>query len=79
MKPRSGDPEKPGLLEYLEDIIGSNQFKDDIEKKDEEYEVLQNERREKGERMRIHEADLEKLNESKNLAIEYVRNEKQSY
>lgn len=24
MKPRSGDPEKPGLLEYLEDIIGSN-------------------------------------------------------
>lgn len=29
--------------------------------------------------MRIHEADLEKLNESKNLAIEYVRNEKQSY
>lgn len=41
MKPRSGDPEKPGLLEYLEDIIGSNQFKDDIEKKDEEYEILQ--------------------------------------
>ncbi len=34
MKPRSGDPEKPGLLEYLEDIIGSNQFKEDIEKKD---------------------------------------------
>jgi len=29
--------------------------------------------------MRIHEADLEKLSESKNLAIEYVRNEKQSY
>ena len=41
MKPRSGDVEKPGLLEYLEDIIGSNQFKEDIEKKDEEYEVLQ--------------------------------------
>nr|AAS90118.1 condensin subunit [Tetrahymena thermophila] len=79
MKPRSGDPEKPGLLEYLEDIIGSNQFKEDIEKKDEEYEVLQNERREKGERMRIHEADLEKLQESKNLAIEYIRNEKLSY
>ena len=26
MKQKSGDPDKPGLLEYLEEIIGSNQF-----------------------------------------------------
>jgi len=24
MKPKTGDENKPGLLEYLEDIIGSN-------------------------------------------------------
>ncbi|EGR34361.1 SMC4 structural maintenance of chromosomes 4, putative [Ichthyophthirius multifiliis] len=79
MKPKSGDPEKPGLLEYLEDIIGSDQFKEEIEKKEEQHEGLQNERREKGERMRIHEVDLEKLNESKNLAVDYVRSERQKY
>ena len=76
MKPMSGDSDKPGLLEYLEDIIGSDQFKEEIEKKDEEHENLQNEKREKGERMRIHEIDLEKLNEAKNLAVEYIKNEK---
>ena len=26
MKSKSGDPDKPGLLEYLEDIIGSNEY-----------------------------------------------------
>jgi len=31
MKQKSGDREKPGLLEYLEDIIGSNQFIEKIE------------------------------------------------
>jgi structural maintenance of chromosome 4 len=34
MKPRSGDPDKPGLLEYLEDIIGSNIYKERIEELD---------------------------------------------
>ena len=31
MKPKSGDPDKPGLLEYLEDIIGSNKHKQKID------------------------------------------------
>ena len=31
MKQKSGDPDKPGLLEYLEEIIGSNQFIERIE------------------------------------------------
>jgi len=31
MKQKSGDQEKPGLLEYLEEIIGSSQFIDRIE------------------------------------------------
>jgi len=26
MKPKTGDENRPGLLEYLEDIIGSNSF-----------------------------------------------------
>ena len=31
MKQKSGDRDKPGFLEYLEDIIGSNQFIEKIE------------------------------------------------
>ena len=34
MKPKSGDVDKPGLLEYLEDIIGSIRFKEKIEELD---------------------------------------------
>lgn len=55
MKPKSGDPERPGLLEYLEDIIGSNQYKEKIEELDEQYEKGNERRREQGERMRITE------------------------
>lgn len=47
MKPMTGDENKPGLLEYLEDIIGSNQFAQEIVEKDERYERLALKRQEK--------------------------------
>jgi structural maintenance of chromosome 4 len=31
MRPKSGDADKPGLLEYLEDIVGTNVFQEIIE------------------------------------------------
>ena len=31
MKPKSGDPDKPGLIEYLEDIIGSASYQAQID------------------------------------------------
>ena len=31
MKPKAPTPHETGMLEYLEDIIGSNRFVDDIE------------------------------------------------
>lgn len=33
MKPRSGSTDNPGLLEYLEDIIGSVKYKEEIEER----------------------------------------------
>jgi structural maintenance of chromosome 4 len=76
MKPKSGNEEKPGLLEYLEDIIGSNQYKEKIESLEVEFEKLQEQRREKGERMRFTESELEKLNGAKNIAVNFVKKEK---
>ena len=79
MKPKSGNSENPGLLEYLEDIIGSGVHKEKIEKNQAKYEELVEIRREKGERMKFFYKDLEKLNDAKNLAIEFVRREKNIY
>jgi structural maintenance of chromosome 4 len=77
MKPKSGDPEKPGLIEYLEDIIGSSQFQERIEQLSQDSERLEVMRRERGEIMRIVEGDLARLEPAKDKAIEYVRREKQ--
>ncbi len=79
MKAKSGNADSPGLLEYLEDIIGSNQHKEEIEKLEVEYEAKQEVRREKGERMRLAETELEKLNNSKETAINFVRKEKELF
>ena len=79
MKPKSNDISNPGLLEYLEDIIGSNQYKQKIESLEEEYTQLVDMQADRQERVRINEEDLEKLDDSKNTAIEYVRKEKECF
>lgn len=75
MKAKTGDPDKPGLLEYLEDIIGSNKYQEQIDGLLEQYLVLDAQRREKGEMMRVVEMDLEKLEPAKDKAVEFVRRE----
>ncbi len=40
MKPRGQGENDEGLLEYFEDIIGSDRFKVDIEEKGKELETL---------------------------------------
>lgn len=79
MKPKSGKQEDPGLLEYLEEIIGSCVYKEKIESMDEEYTKLYESKREKNELVSISRMELLKLESSKNLAIEYVKKEKQIY
>lgn len=77
MKPKSGDPDKPGLIEYLEDIIGTSLYQEQIETLSQDSEKLEVMRRERGEVMRIVENDLQRLEPSKDKAVEYVRKEKQ--
>lgn len=75
MKSKTGDENNPGLLEYLEDIIGSNTFNEKIIEKEKNFELLQLTRREKAELVKISEEDLKKLDDEKNLAVEYVKAE----
>lgn len=48
MKQKSGDRDKPGLLEYLEDIIGSNVYIEQIEMSTTEYNAIEETKHEKG-------------------------------
>ncbi len=44
MKPKAQTPHDEGLLEYLEDLIGTNRYVESIEKKGQEVETINEER-----------------------------------
>ena len=79
MKPKTGKQDDPGLLEYLEDIIGSYVYKEKIDSLEEEYFKLYEKKREKNDLVNISKLELVKLETAKNVAVEYVRKEKQIY
>ena len=65
MKPKAPNEHEDGLLEYLEDIIGTSKYKVPIEKMGEEVERLNEVRSEKLIRVRIMEK------EKQNLEVKY--------
>jgi len=65
MKPKAPNEHEDGLLEYLEDIIGTSKYKVPIEKMGEEVERLNEIRSEKLIRVRIMEK------EKQNLEVKY--------
>ena len=75
MKAKTGDENNPGFLEYLEDIIGSNTFNSKILEEEKKFETISLQRRERAELVKISEEDLKKLDNEKNLAIDYVKAE----
>ncbi|KIY69191.1 hypothetical protein CYLTODRAFT_394097 [Cylindrobasidium torrendii FP15055 ss-10] len=72
MKPKGGENEE-GLLEYLEDIIGSNQFKEPIEQAMTELEEINATRQDKFARLRRVEKEREALLEKKEEVNDYFR------
>lgn len=73
MKPKAASEHDEGLLEYLEDIIGTSQYKAPIEEALVEMERLQEERAEKMNRLRLVERDKAALEEKKREAEDYLR------
>ena len=57
MKPKAQNEHEEGLLEYLEDIIGTSRFKQPIEEQQKLLEQLTDERDEKLTRLKIVEKD----------------------
>ncbi len=73
MKPKAPSEHEDGLLEYLEDIIGTSKYKEPIDEALVEVERLQEERQIKLNRLRLVEKEKAALEERKREAEDYLR------
>ena len=69
MKPKALNEHDEGMLEYLEDIIGTNRYKEPVEKLKEHTDALSTMRQTKLERVTQMEAEVEELRGARNDAI----------
>ena len=72
MKPKGETKHEDGLLEYLEDIIGSTRFKDPIEEMNKDLEEINEKRTEKVNRTKVAEKDRDNLKGAKEEAQTYL-------
>mmetsp|Transcript_50633 Transcript_50633/g.147258 ORF Transcript_50633/g.147258 Transcript_50633/m.147258 type:complete len:1378 (-) Transcript_50633:296-4429(-) len=72
MKPKALTPHEDGLLEYLEDIIGSNRLVEPIEEAEKAMEKLTETRQEKLNRLRVSEREREGLDGPRREAEAWV-------
>lgn len=79
MKPKTNDPQDPGMLEYLEDIIGTYKYKEEIVKIEMDLQKWLEGKSDKLERLKISEFDLVQLEDQKQGALEYIKTEKQYF
>lgn len=75
MKPKAQSVHEDGLLEYLEDIIGSNRLLEPIEQADGIVEKLTEQRQEKLNRLRVAEREKEALDGPRKEAETWVSGE----
>lgn len=72
MKPKSTTAHDEGLLEYLEDIIGTNRFKEPIEQTQQTLEEVASKRSQQLERVKLVEREKAALAARKKVADEYL-------
>ncbi|KAG9294199.1 hypothetical protein G9A89_021558 [Geosiphon pyriformis] len=75
MKPKAQSEHDEGLLEYLEDIIGTSKYKLPIEEASDQLEKLNDERSEKLNRVKIVEKEKQSLEGKKAEAEAFLRDE----
>ncbi|KAM5345891.1 hypothetical protein ACJ41O_011752 [Fusarium nematophilum] len=75
MKPKAGNEHEDGLLEYLEDIIGTSKYKTPIEESATEVETLNDVCMEKSGRVQHVEKEKNSLEDKKDKALAYIRDE----
>ncbi|KAL2801273.1 RecF/RecN/SMC [Aspergillus keveii] len=75
MKPKAANEHEDGLLEYLEDIIGTSKYKQPIEEAATELETLNDVCVEKNNRVQHVENEKTALVDKKDKALAYIREE----
>ncbi|KAF8476960.1 RecF/RecN/SMC N terminal domain-containing protein [Kalaharituber pfeilii] len=75
MKPKGKDDNDDGLLEYLEDIIGTSKYKQPIEDGAQEVEALNDVCMEKSTRVQHVEKEKNALEDKKNIALNFIKDE----
>ena len=75
MKPKAANEHDDGLLEYLEDIIGTSKYKTPIEESAAEVETLNDVCVEKSGRVQHVEKEKNGLEDKKNKALAYIKDE----
>ncbi|GFZ50178.1 hypothetical protein JCM24511_07933 [Saitozyma sp. JCM 24511] len=73
MKAKAQNEHEDGLLEYLEDIIGTTKYKEPIEQASLEVEALNEQRGEKMNRLRVVEREKAALEDKKREAEDFLR------
>ncbi|CAD6578745.1 MAG: hypothetical protein TREMPRED_002256 [Tremellales sp. Tagirdzhanova-0007] len=73
MKAKAQNEHEDGLLEYLEDIIGTTRYKEPIEQASREVETLNEERGERMNRLRVVEREKAALEDKKHEAEDFLR------
>lgn len=73
MKPKVENPGDKGLLEYLEDIIGTERYKKPLFLLNERLEKLNDERTEKHNRCRLAEREMKDLELPMTQAVDYLK------
>ncbi|KAJ3016893.1 hypothetical protein HKX48_003806 [Thoreauomyces humboldtii] len=75
MKPKAQNEHEDGLLEYLEDIIGTSSYKEQIDRASAELDTMNEERTEKLNRLKFVEKDKNALESKKSEAEEFIQTE----
>ncbi|KAL8695252.1 MAG: hypothetical protein Q9218_000290 [Villophora microphyllina] len=75
MKPKAANEHDDGLLEYLEDIIGTSKYKTSIEESATEVDTLNEVCTEKSARVQHVEKEKNSLEDKKNKALAFIRDE----
>ena len=73
MKPKAPNEHEGGMLEFLEDIIGSSRYKEPIELLNQRVEALNTQRTEKLNRVKLVEKEKDELEGPKNEAMAYIK------
>lgn len=75
MKPKAQNENDTGMLEFLEDIIGTSRYKEPLEKLAGKVEELTELKVEKLNRLRVVQKEKEALEEPMQEAMEYLKTE----